>query len=64
MKTRHYFLSTAAVISLVPVAVLAQTETDAPMTFFVTSEAHSRQFSADSPVPYATCQRLAAAEGA
>jgi hypothetical protein len=41
----------------------AQTETDAPMTFFVTGEAHSGDLAGLAGAD-ATCQRLAAAVGA
>ena len=58
MAARHYFLTIAAV-SLASAAVMAQQETDAPMTFFVTGEAHSRDFGGLAGAD-AICQRLAA----
>jgi hypothetical protein len=49
--------------TLAPATLLAQRETDAPMTFFVTGEAHSGDLGGLAGAD-AICQRLAAAVGA
>ena len=61
MKTARIILVAAAVL-VVPGA-MAQTETDAPMTFFVTGETHSGNLGGLAGAD-ATCQRLATAAGA
>ena len=60
MKATHYLLSVAV---LVAATVMAQQETDAPMTFFVTSEPHSGDLGGLAGAD-ATCQRLATSVGA
>ena len=60
MKATHYLLSVAV---LVAATVMAQQETDAPMTFFVTSEPHSGDLGGLDGAD-ATCQRLATSVGA
>ena len=62
MKTRPYLFLAAAVTALLSTTLLAQTETDAPMTFFVTSEAHSGDLGGLAGAD-ASCQRLARAAG-
>ncbi len=63
MTMRSYLLAAIAVSTLGSTAVVAQTETDAPMTFFVTSETHSGNLGGLAGAD-ATCQRLAAVAGA
>jgi len=63
MKARHILLAIAAPSALASASVQAQQETDAPMTFFVTGEAHSGNLGGLGGAD-ATCQRLAAAAGA
>ncbi len=62
MKTRPYLFLAAAVTALLSTTLLAQTETDAPMSFFVTSEAHSGDLGGLAGAD-ASCQRLARAAG-
>ncbi len=62
MKTRPYLFLAVAVTALLSTTLLAQTETDAPMTFFVTSEAHSGDLGGLAGAD-ASCQRLARAAG-
>ena len=62
MITRTYLLATV-VTALGSTAVLAQQETDEPMTFFVTSETHSGDLGGLAGAD-ASCQRLATAAGA
>ena len=61
-RSRTLFVATAT-IALASTAALAQTETDAPMTFFVTSESHSGDLGGLAGAD-AECQRLATAAGA
>jgi hypothetical protein len=61
MKNKGIILAAATTIAAS--AALAQQETDAPMTFFVTSEAHSGDLGGLAGAD-AICQRLAAAVGA
>ncbi len=63
MTPRHYLVTAAAVTALAPATVMAQQETDAPMTFFVTGETHSGNLGGLAGAD-AICQRLAAAVGA
>ena len=61
-RSRTLFAATAT-IAMASTAALAQTETDAPMTFFVTSESHSGDLGGLAGAD-AECQRLATAAGA
>jgi len=63
MKARHILLGAVAATVLTSAAVLAQQETDAPMTFFVTGETHSGNLGGLAGAD-AICQRLATAVGA
>jgi hypothetical protein len=63
MKVKHYFLAVAAATVPASVTVMAQQETDAPMTFFVTSEPHSGDLGGLAGAD-AICQRLATDAGA
>jgi len=63
MKTTHYLLTVVASTVLASNMVMAQQETDAPMTFFVTSEPHSGDLGGLVGAD-ATCQRLATEVGA
>ena len=63
MAARHYFLTVAAATALASATAMAQQETDAPMTFFVTGEPHSGNLGGLAGAD-ATCQRLAAEAGA
>ncbi len=63
MRARHYFLAVTAAMALVSAPVLAQQETDGPMTFFVTGEPHSGDLGGLAGAD-ATCQRLAREAGA
>ncbi len=63
MKTRPYLSFAAVVIAFLSTTSLAQQETDAPMSFFVTSESHSGDLSGLAGAD-AACQRLAAEAGA
>ncbi len=63
MKTTYYFLTAAVVTALASASVLAVSETDAPMTFFVTGETHSGNLGGLAGAD-AICQRLATDVGA
>ena len=63
MKTTYYFLTAAVVTALASASVLAVSETDAPMTFFVTGETHSGNLGGLAGAD-AICQRLATEVGA
>ena len=63
MQTRLALLAAIAVTGSVSFSAHAQQETDAAMTFFVTSEAHSGNLGGIVGAD-ATCQRLAATVGA
>lgn len=64
MKTMRELLAAATAASLfVSGSAMAQQETDAPMSFFVTSETHSGNLGGLAGAD-ATCQRLATAAGA
>ena len=63
MNTTHYLLTVTAATVLASNVVMAQQETDAPMTFFVTSEPHSGDLGGLTGAD-ATCQRLATEVGA
>jgi len=63
MTTQTNFLVAIALASLGATAALAQTETDAAMTFFITGETHSGDLGGLVGAD-ATCQRLATEAGA
>jgi hypothetical protein len=63
MHTRSALLAAIAVTGTISFSARAQQETEAPMTFFVTSEAHTGNLGGLAGAD-ATCQRLAAAVGA
>lgn len=63
MTNRNCLFAVAALSALSSTAVLAQQETDAPMTFFVTSQTNSGDLGGLAGAD-ATCQRLATAAGA
>ena len=63
MKARTYLFFAVAVTALLSTKLLAQQETDAPMSFFVTSEAHSGDLGGLAGAD-ASCQRLGTEAGA
>ena len=63
MKTIHLSLVALVTTTLSSAPVLSQQETDAPMSFFVTSETNSGDLGGLAGAD-ATCQRLASAVGA
>jgi hypothetical protein len=63
MKVTNYLLAIAALTALLSATVFAQTESDEPMTFFVTGESHSGDLGGLEGAD-ATCQGLATEVGA
>ncbi len=63
MKPKPYVVFVAAFTALISAAVLAQRESDAPMTFFVTSESNSGNLGGLAGAD-AKCERLAEQVGA